>query len=269
MTSQHTINQNFIIIPSDQQSFIMMVPLRNAHTYVQPPSVSYAPQSTYSIQKPQPTPIVTYTHSAPAEESAPLAAPHSTIATTIPSQLHYPVPSYPSYQQPAQPIHSIQYTPHKIQIQQSIEYPSRHEYYHAPKAVSLHSTPHYQPQTHFQPSYQYGSPQLDFFGAYNKQHSSLLDSYIPSSVILDRQRSYSQKNQLYHQPASPSLNHIPTALNAHSLSGYNTIAYSTPLGYSYNHLKRSPSLPVPTKLKPKGYKATKLTKVPTKVSIKA
>lgn len=246
----------------DQQTFIMMVPLRNAHTYVQSSPVSYAPQSTYSIQKPQPTPTVTYTHSAPAEENAQLAAPHSTITPAVPSQLHYSVPSYSSYHQPAQPAHSIQYTPHQVQIQQSIEYPSRHEYYHAPKIVSLHSTPQY--QSHFQPSYQYGSPQLDFFGSYNKQHSSLLDSYIPSSVILDRQRSYLQKNQLYHQPTSPSLNHIPTASNTHSLNGYNTIAYSTPLGYSYNHLKRSPSLPVSTKLKPKGHKATKLTKVPTK-----
>lgn len=247
-----------------------MVPLRNAHAYVQSPSVPYSPQSTYSVQKPQsPTPTVTYTHSAPAEDNAPVAAPltapHSTIAPAAPTQLHYSVPSYSSYHQPTQPAHTIQYTPHQVQIQQSIEYPSRHEYYHAPKIVSLHTTPHY--QSHFQPSYQYGSPQLDFFGSYNK-HSSLLDSYIPSSVILDRQRAYLQKNQLYHQPTSPSLNHIPTASNTHSLSGYNTIAYSTPLGYSYNHLKRSPSLPVSTKLKAKGvkgHKATKLTKVPTKV----
>lgn len=237
-----------------------MVPLRNAHAYVQSqPSVPYTQQSSYSVHKPQPTPSVTYTHSG-AEENVQLHAPHSTISPAISSQQHYSVPSY-SYQHSTQPAHSIQYTPQHVQIQQSIEYPSRHEYYHAPKVVSLHSAPHY--QAHFQPSYHYGSPQLDFFGAYNKQHSSLIDSYIPSSVILDRQRAFLQKNQVY-QPTSPITNHV-SAVSGHSLNGYNTIAYSTPLGYSYNHLKRSPSLPVSTKLKPKAHKATKLTKVPTKV----
>lgn len=230
-----------------------MVPLRNAHhAYVQSrPSVpSYTQQSTYSLHKPQATPT-TYAHSHPTEENA----PHSTAAPAISSQLHYSIPSY-SYQH-SQPTHSNQYTPQQVQIQQSIEFPSRHEYYHAPKVVSLQSAPHYQSQ--FQASYHYGSPQLDFFGAYNKQHSSLLDSYIPSSVILDRQRVFLQKNQVY-QPTSPIANHV-SAVNAHSLSGYNTIAYSTPLGYSYNHLKRSPSLPVSTKLKSKANNATKLTKV--------
>lgn len=249
-----------------------MVPLRNTHAYVQSqPSVPYPHQSIYSVYKPQPTPAITYSHSGPAEENAPLApvhaqhAPQSTIAPAISSQQHYSVPTY-SYQHSTQPAHSIQYTPQQVQIQQSIEYPSRHEYYHAPKFVSLHSAPtHY--QSHFQPSYQYGSPQLDFFGAYNKQHSSLIDSYIPSSVILDRQRTFLQKHQVY-QPSSPITHHI-SAVNTHNLNGYNTIAYSTPLGYSYNHLKRSPSLPVSTKLKPKALKATKLTKVPTKVVTKA
>lgn len=255
-----------ILFCSDQQTFIMMVPLRNSHAYVQSrPSVpSYTQQSTYSVHKPQPTPTVTYSHSAPAEENAQLHAPHSTIAPAISSQLHYSVPSY-SYQHSTQPAHSIQYTPQQVQIQQSIEYPSRHEYYHAPKVVSHHSAPQYH-QAHFQPSYHYGSPQLDFFGAYNKQHSSLLDSYIPSSVILDRQRTFLQKNQVY-QPSLPLTNHI-SAPNTHSFNGYNTIAYSTPLGYNYNHLKRSPSLPVSTKLKPKVHKATKLTKVSSNVSAK-
>lgn len=241
----------------------MMVPLKTPHhAYVQSrPSVPYNQQSTYSLHKPQATP--TYTHSGPAEENAPLHAPHSTAAPALSSPIHYSIPSY-SYQH-SQPAHSVQYTPQQVQIQQSIEYPSRHEYYHAPKVVSLHSPAPAHYQSHFQPSYHYGSPQLDFFGAYNKQHSSLLDSYIPSSVILDRQRAFLQKNQVY-QSSAPITNHV-SALNTHTLNGYNTIAYSTPLGYSYNHLKRSPSLPISTKLKPKANKAklTKLTKVSTKV----
>lgn len=234
-----------------------MVPLRNAHAYVHSrPSVPYTQQNTYTHHAPQVTPTVSYTHSAPAEDNAALHAPHSTIAP-VSTQLHYSIPSYPSYQHSSQNSHAIQYTPQQVQIQQSIEYPSRHEYYHAPKIVSHHSAPHY--QSHFQPSYHYGSPQLDFFGAYNKQHSSLLDSYIPSSVILERQRSFLQKNQLY-QPSSPVTNHV-SPVNAHNLNGYNTIAYSTPLGYSYNHLKRSPSLSASTKLKLKASKATKATKL--------
>lgn len=243
----------FILFYSDQQTFIMMVPLRNGHAYVHS-RPSYTQQNTYSHHTPQAPPTVSYTHSAPAEETAALRAPHSTIAPAISSQQHYSIPSYSNYQHSTQPTHSIQYSPQQVQIQQSIEYPSRHEYYHAPKVLSLHSAPHY--QSHFQPSYHYGSPQLDFFGAYNKQHSSLLDSYIPSSVILDRQRSFLQKNQVY-QSTSPITNHV-SAVNTHSLNGYNTIAYSTPLGYSYNHLKRSPNLAASTKLKPK---ATKLAKV--------
>lgn len=101
---------------------------------------------------------------------------------------------------------------------------------------------------HNQQFYHFASP-IDVFHslAAHKHPTSLLDSYIPSSVILAAQRQ--RGASLSH--AGRSAHHVPTALFQPAAThptafyhqgshqpGYNTIAYSTAQGYS----KRSPKL---------------------------
>lgn len=78
------------------------------------------------------------------------------------------------------------------------------------------------------------APAFDFFA--NRKAKSLLDSYIPSWVIIQKQNLLNQNNLLQHYPTS-------------SGNTYNTIAYSTPvetesqgqrlLYYNGAHFKRS------------------------------
>lgn len=229
------------------QAYLMMVPSFR-HTYVQPSRLSYQYEQQYAQPSVSPvTPTVSYAqqHSVAEQETAVLQAPISTLP-----------PQYTTIQQSYQP-HTTYQAPAHVQIQQSIEYPARQtiEYTHSSKGSPLHThaTPiqysppstqlyqsHQHPPPSYAPSYSSNTPTLDFFGKSNKHQTSLLDSYIPSSVILEKQRAL----KLHLQQ---SLSHHDTS-NSYPHSAYNTIAYSAPLNhYSFshlNHLKRSPKLPV-------------------------
>lgn len=163
--------------------------------------IHYVPSSVQQGSSTTPTSQTLSAYIHPAG-AAVLAAPES---TAIPAAIQYAVPAI------AQPI----------QIQ-PIEYNSH----------ALHNTQ----------LYPFNSP-IDIYNSLqiHKHPTSLLDSYIPSSIILaaQRQRNGGLVNRhLNHQ--SPHIMHHATAhyqQGSHQ-PGYNTIAYSTAQGYS----KRSPKL---------------------------
>lgn len=260
------------------------------HTYVQPTGLSlqyaaqaqYASQMKYSAPPAHKSPQQTYSiQSVPEPETH---APHAPVATQSPAIEYTIQSSYQPRPQQQQQYHRHQqqsYSPAQIQIQQSVEYPSRQtiEYSHSIPKTSTGQLYHQNPQTisyaQYQPSVQYkstayspppvqshaiqyqpqyqqsynsiSSPALDFFGKYNK-HSSLLDSYIPSSIILEKQRSLHHNSQNVAQKLPVQTIPPPAPANVPSTdhnNGYNTIAYSTAQFYNnnnnnYNHLKRSP-----------------------------
>lgn len=75
-------------------------------------------------------------------------------------------------------------------------------------------------------NYNYYTPSLDFFGQYSR-HTSLLDSYVPSSVIYNKARQI-YNPYFHHHSHGPS----PIIPQGHAIESehspiYNTIAYST------------------------------------------
>lgn len=163
---------------------------------------------------------------------------------------------------------SIVYQPQQVQIQpqQQIQIQQQQLHTYAPKTVAplqytsqpqqqysqgfqyLQQPPqplqysqfqqyHQQPQ-YIQPQHQYNqSPALDFFAYNNHRHqpSSLLESYIPSSVIIARQKA------LLLQGGFQASNGISGFGHEHQPS-YNTIAYSGPQQQQqqiYSHAKRA------------------------------
>lgn len=191
-----------------------------------------------SIQYAQPALV------APAEQTAPsqhLTAPQPTLAATFVSPHLEGTAVLPAPESTAIPTAALQYaTIPQLQL--------------APQPLHLQPVAEFVTSPQIQNSHQYyqSSPQhlqspLDIFHSYQKhQPSSLLDSYIPSSVIYaaQRQRNAALINrQILHAVsgnfAAPTLAH-PTHFfqqGSHQ-PGYNTIAYSTAQGYS----KRSPKL---------------------------
>lgn len=171
-----------------------------------------APQSPLAASFVSPT-IDTAAAVLPAPDST--AIPHATLQYAVPSQL--------------------QYAPQALHLQPAVDYV-------APQlSHQLHHSQPYYPSP-------YTSP-VDIFHSLHKHHpTSLLDSYIPSSVILAAQRQRNSaliNRQILHAvsgnfAASPAFHAHPTQFfhqGSHQ-PGYNTIAYSTAQGYS----KRSPKL---------------------------
>lgn len=172
------------------------------------------------------------------------------------------------YQQQPQPQHhqQQQYQQQHHQQQQNIEIQQQQLHTYAPKSVAplqYASQPQqqytqgyqyiqqHQPQPqqyqqyqqyHQQPQYiqqhhQFSqSPALDFFAYNNHRHqpSSLLESYIPSSVIIARQKA------LLLQGGFQASNGISSFGQEHQ-PAYNTIAYSGPQQQQqlYSHAKRA------------------------------
>lgn len=188
-------------------------PAPNQHLSAPQPTVSYAArpnplEETAVLHAPESTAIPSFQYIIPG------GAHHITAAQTVPLQLPQPI----EYALQPQPQPHPQ--PHPIE-------------YHVPL-----QKPNY--LQHFS---QHFTPTLDLFGQYNKHPISLLDSYIPSSVILARQRGLAHiggggggggRNLLHTVPQATHLiqhgSHQP---------GYNTIAYSTHQDYS-GYAKRSP-----------------------------
>lgn len=198
-------------------------PAAQAHTqaYAVPnvPSIQLSPTPNQHLSAPQPT-IGYAARPNPLEETAVLHAPES---TAIPS-FQYIIPTGSHHV----PAHTV-----PLNLPQPIEYalhpPSHPLEYHVP----LH-------KPNFLQHYgQHFTPALDLFGQYNKQPISLLDSYIPSSLVLARQRGLigggAGRNLLHSAP--PHATHL-IQQGSHQ-PGYNTIAYSTHQDYSA-YAKRSP-----------------------------
>lgn len=165
------------------------------------------------------------------------------------------VPSVQQTLQSVQPLHQVQqiqpiqhfqqlpqYQPTQfIQPQQYYQYPQQQYIQSYPQQYSHHYT---QPQHYPHQSLQ--APVYDFYGFHNRHPTSLLDSYIPSSVLIARQQK--QYQSTYYQPQHSKPLFQPAALDA--LSAYNTIAYSV-AAEETNHAKRSSvQAPAPKALKP-------------------
>lgn len=180
-----------------------------------------APQSTVSYA------------TRPLEQTAVLHAPES---TAIPA-FQYIIPSGSQHLT----THAL-----PLQLPQTLEYALQ-----PPHPLEYHAHAHVPKPAHYlQPHYsQHYTPSLDLFGAFNKNPLSLLDSYIPSSVILARQRGLAGiaaafgiggggggagRNLLHTIPQATHLYHQ----GSHQ-PGYNTIAYSTHQDYN-GYAKRSP-----------------------------
>lgn len=243
---QDSIYSNrFLFNFRNHQNYIMVLPFRNIPTHTHAYTLPSLPfqyhshhgslpniQATHQTHLVAPQPTIAYAPTVPAEENSVLHTPET---TAIPSPaIHYSIT--PSHQVTSLPhAHSLQYAPH-IQVQPSLQYilpPKQTIEYQA--AAPLHKPSHLNigPQyTHTQNYAQSYAPTLDLFGAYNKQPKTLLDSYVPSSVVLAHQR----------QLGRPFYNHLAPSIGVQQQgshqSGYNTIAYSTFQGYG--HSKRSP-----------------------------
>lgn len=189
------------------------------------------PPPNQHLAAPQPT--VSYAaRPNTLEETAVLHAPESTAIPTF------------QYIIPAGSHHVTAQVP--LQLQQPIEYGLQPQHHHVEYHAPVHPKPNY--LQHFS---QHFTPSLDLFGQYNKHPLSLLDSYIPSSVVLARQRG-----QLSHLGGGGGRNLLHTIPQATHLiqqgshqPGYNTIAYSTHQDYS-GYAKRSPKF---TKTNKKNY----------------
>lgn len=188
-----------------------------------------------SIQYTQPAALV-----APGDQPTPpqhLTAPQPTIAATYVSPTIDETAVLPAPESTSIPAATLQYAVPQFQLtSQSLHLQPVAEYAPPPQ---LHNS-----QLQYPSHY---APQLDFFHSFPRHHpTSLLDSYIPSSVILSSQRQRNAaliNRQLLHAVSanfpSPTFAH-PTQFyqqGSHQ-PGYNTIAYSTAQGYS----KRSPKL---------------------------
>ena len=188
----------------------MFVPFRQPTSHTQ----AYAVQSAGHLPAPQPT--IAYAHSGPVEDGAVLSAPEATIAPS--PAIHYSIqPQAIAYAQPSPSPSPAYGVPHQVHIQSPIDYSFGHQ-----------AIQYLQPPKHAQQYTQsYRGPSVDVFGPYNKA-ASLLDSYVPSSVIYARQQAF-QRQVL--QPINHG-SHAP---------GYNTIAYSTPQSsYAFSaYAKRS------------------------------
>lgn len=236
---------------------------------------SYAPQSNYISSRglgsheaaPQSPEVITYTQSGEtSHERVP-----STVAPTVeyteqhtqaevqPVSIRYtstptnvvplqystnikqiqPVPSIQTVQH-IQPVHIPQVQ--QYHQQQAVQYIQPQQYYQYPQ-YSQHYPQQQYSHAHSYPHQSLQAPIYDFYGFHNRHPTSLLDSYIPSSVLLARQQKQFQSH--YYQPPSHSKPIFqPAALDA--LSSYNTIAYSIGADES-SHAKRSSQTAAPKK----------------------
>jgi hypothetical protein len=149
-------------------------------------------------QIPIPRPQIT-THSEVSSVASHTERPTISITSTV-------APLANSHHQSVAPIEYVQ----SVKVQ-----PTQHQ----PQPIQQHR---------YVPTHQYHHPQpvsynFDFFN--NRHASSLLDSYIPSSVVLARQKGLLQHNyqDIYASSAPPS---------------YNTISFSGP-PHHRSHYKRS------------------------------
>lgn len=210
-----------------------------AHTHTQAYNVPNVPSIQYSsveneqhLQPPPqrhlsaPQPTINYARPNQIEDTAVLHAPES---TAIPA-FQYIIPTGATHH-----VAAAQTVP--LQLPQSIEYALQPQHpieYHAP----------IQKPNYLQHYMHHFTPTLDLFGQFNKHPISLLDSYIPSSVVLARQRGIGHVGNgvgrnLLHTVSSPQVTHL-IHQGSHQ-PGYNTIAYSTHQDFS-GYAKRSPKL---------------------------
>lgn len=188
------------------------------------PSIQYSQQTLVSPAE------------EPSHQHQELSAPQPTIAAayvnpTVENTAVLPAPDTSSI-----PAATLQYSLPQLQYAAHLQPVEYAQQYIAPPPQQLHHTHQYYPSQHFT------SP-IDIYHSLQKhQPSSLLDSYIPSSVILaaQRQRNAGFNRQILHAvPGGFPFQHPSQFYHQGSHQpGYNTIAYSTAQGYS----KRSPKL---------------------------
>lgn len=203
----------FITFNSAQQNYVMLV--ENVPTHTEAYAVQGLPSTAHPLPVPNqhlsaPQSQITYVHPNSIEDGSLINAPES---TAIPAVQY--ISSEPQLQ--SFPLHQpIQYAlPH-----QSLDYRSH--------GIASYHQPHF-------------SPTLDFFGAFNKHATSLLDSYIPSGLILARQRGLGAGKLFPPLSIQQHPTHTQAFYHGSHQPGYNTIAYSTYQGGGY--AKRSANVP--------------------------
>lgn len=213
------------------------------------PSVAQVQQYIAS-QEPTSSPdVVSYSHGSNEIESTEDEQQQQYISST-----KAPAIEYQPQQQQHQPLHQNQIQQQNVQIQQQqlhtyapksvapLQYTSQPQQQYSQGFQYIQQQPqqyqqyHQQPQ-YIQPQHPFNqSPALDFFAYNNHRHqpSSLLESYIPSSVIIARQKA------LLLQGGFQASNGISGFGHEHQ-PAYNTIAYSGPQHQPqlYSHAKRA------------------------------
>lgn len=253
--------------PSPHQSYVTMVAIPHAHGH-NTQSIRFTPS------------VVTYSHSGPASVTPVVGGVHPAIQyipTTLPAQPTGPLQYVNSNDLP-EPVPTVQYTSQQQDIQyadpeQSSARPiapdGSKQFKFAPKhperpepqdeqaqinqqqALQLNKIQYLtsqrvlplQQQFQYYPQPQINVQPLHQFQPY-REPKSLLESYVPSWIVIQRQQQQQlllQQQQLLQQQRS--LHQQYNVGVAPQPYQYNTIAYSTqqqPLGFeATNHIKRS------------------------------
>lgn len=231
--------QEYVMLPYQQQYAIQSSSREQQYTA---PSVAQVQQYIAS-QEPTSSPdVVSYSHGSNEIKSTDDVQQQyisSTKAPAIVYQQQFQIQQQQQVQNQQQQLHT--YAPKTVAPLQHISQPqqqfSQGFQYLQSQPYSQYHQYHQQPQ-YIQPQHPYNqSPALNFFAYNNHKHqpSSLLDSYIPSSVIIARQKA------LLLQGGFQASNGISGFGHDHQPS-YNTIAYSGPQQQQqliYSHAKRA------------------------------
>lgn len=197
------------------------------HTQAYPISALHAPTIQYApAGEPQPAQHLTAPAPTIAAAAQVLPVPGSTAIPTAALQFAIPATNYP-------PPHA-----HPIQFAAPIHLPPTNfapNFEYLPPHHSHNSHQFYTPPTaHFS-----SSPLEWLHSLFNKQPTSLLDSYVPSSLLYAMRQRGLRLHSIPSNVNTVTIAH-PTSLyqQGSHMPGYNTIAYSTAQGYS----KRSPKI---------------------------
>lgn len=189
------------------------------------------PVKNYVVVPYSPVPHVYHHQQQPQPQEGPVDQPPTTTTSLaaqpiVPDVPHYVHPTHKTVI-PSGPPPQLFYHPSHAHSYPSPHHPS----YPAtvPYAPSYLSHGPVFPHGH---NYNYYTPSLDLFGQYSR-HTSLLDSYVPSSLVYAKARQVFGSPYYNHAHSTPAIHHpaiIPRGISSAAVEyspAYNTIAYST------------------------------------------
>ncbi|XP_058823623.1 uncharacterized protein LOC131684621 [Topomyia yanbarensis] len=274
--ANHNLPQSLMhILPQNQQSYIMI-----PNNYYQQP---HSAQQYAAFANDPDNNVETYSHGETGN-SAPQLQPSGPSAPEPPSKSHGVVYASPSstpapfrLQSPSAEYSIVKSVEPQVYLSPDNHLQSGIQYSHSP-ARPAHLI-HHETQTTYPSLTHPNNGILNYFGVQHKTPTSLLDSYVPSSLQLSPIKAFAyqtrplpafhshrhypehhhqhyQPQTLFYQPpypvshsaypiypthaAPPAVSHTPAA----SSFNYNTIAYSVPLTHTktLSQYKRSPML---------------------------